>query len=151
MRSMRRKRRCLEKPRINMTPMIDMVFLLLTFFVLTFRVFTPEGDFNVQMSLTGQAMPVESTDESVQVRLVADAEGMLSAIQLNGENIENFDILRQRMAAIGLASPDLEVVLFLDDHLRYEYVVKAMTAVSGELHEGQIRRISRNIKFARQK
>ena len=132
-----------------MTPMIDVVFLLLTFFVLTFKIIVPEGDFNIQMAPMGQAQPIEITADSVQIRLIADAAGQLEAIQLNNDNIGNFDILRQLVSEISLAKPDLEVVLCPDEHLRYDYVIKAITAVNGELHEGQIRKISSNIKFQR--
>lgn len=148
---MRPDRPLLEKPKINMTPMIDVVFLLLVFFVVTFKIIIPEGDFNIRMSAMGdeQAVPVDT--DSVQIRLIADANGRLSAIQLNGEEIDNFDLLRQRVLAISLATPDLEVVLFPDEHLRYEYFIQAITAVNGEIHEGQIRKICEKIKFIRQK
>ena len=147
---MPRKRRLLEKPKINMVPMIDLVFLLLTFFVLTFRIVITEGDFNVQMSAMGQAQFVEMDTDSVQIRLVADENGLLSAIQLNGNNIENFALLRKLVSEIALTKPDMEVVLSPDEHLHYEYVIQAITAVNGELHEGHFRKITDNIKFARE-
>ena len=148
---MARNRRPLGKPQINMTPMIDVVFLLLTFFVMTFKIIIPEGDFNVKMSAQGPQQPADVPTDPVQVRLLADADGLLAAIQLNDETIGNFDLLRQRMLAASWANPHLEVVLFPDEHLRYEYVIKAVTAVNGEIREGQIRKICDSIKFARQK
>ena len=147
---MHRKRRLLEKPKINMTSMIDVVFLLLTFFVMTFKIIVPEGDFNVQMAPAGLRLPAEITADSVQVRLIADAAGRLSAIQLGNENVKDFDLLRKNVSEISLLKPDLEVVLFPDEHLRYDYVIKAVTAVNGELHEGQIRKICGSIKFRRE-
>jgi biopolymer transport protein ExbD len=147
---MHRKRPLLEKPLINMTPMIDVVFLLLAFFVMTFKIIVPEGDFNIQMSAAGQVPGVEVETDSVQVRLRADENGSLSGIQLNGDPIDNFDLLRQRVSAISQTKPDLEVVLYCDEHLHYEYVIKAITAVNGEWHEGQIRKICDNIRFARE-
>ena len=146
---MQHKRRLLEKPKINMTPMIDVVFLLLTFFVLTFKIIVPEGDFNVQMSAAGQAVPVNIEGNSIQVRLIANAEGRLAEIRLDDEEIENFDLLRRRVSIIVLTKPDLEVVLCPDEHLYYEYVIGAISAVNAEFHEGQIRKICENIKFAR--
>ena len=146
---MRRNRRPLEKPKINMTPMIDVVFLLLIFFVLTFKFIMPEGDFNVRMSPMGQAHATPLDTDSVQIRLTANDNGSLSAIQLNGEIMENFDMLRQRVSAISLTMPDLEVELFPDEHLRYEYVIRTITAVSGEIRDGQIRNNSVKIKFVR--
>ena len=151
MHVMLRKRKILSKPQINMTPMIDVVFLLLTFFVMTFKIIVPEGDFNVQMPPQGQAQAAEIDTDSVQVRLLADADGLLAAIQLNGEDIDGFDRLRQRVSAISKAKPDLAAALMPDEHLRYEYVIRTITAISGEFHEGQIRKICDNIKFVRQK
>ena len=147
---MHRTRRLLEKPKINMTPMIDVVFLLLAFFVLTFKIIIPEGDFNIRMSPMGQAQPVEEPDvDSVRVRLVADADGLLASIQMDDEDVEDFDRLRQRVSALCLTKPDLEVVLCPDEHLHYEYFIQAITAVNGEWHEGRIRKICDNIKFTR--
>jgi len=145
MHVMLRNRPPLENPRINMTPMIDVVFLLLIFFVLTFRIIIPEGDFNVRMSPMGQAQVIDIDTDSIQVRLLADEDGSLSAIQLNGEGIENFDLLRQHVSAISLTQPDLGVDLFLDEHLRYDYVIRAITAV----HDENIR--EREIRFVRQR
>ena len=148
---MHRNRRPLEKPKINMTPMIDVVFLLLIFFVLTFKLIIPEGDFNVRMSPMGQAQAATVDADTVQIRLTAHADGSLSAIQLNGEGMENFDILRQRVSAISLSKPELQVELFPDEHLQYEYVIRTITAVSGEVHDGQILKNSVKITFIRQK
>ena len=136
-----------------MTPMIDVVFLLLTFFVLTFRIIIPEGDFNVRMSPAGQVQGAETNIDSMQIRLIAHENGSLLAIQLNGEDIQNanFDILRRCVSEISLADPDLEVELFPDEHLRYEYIIRAITAVNGEIRDGKIRKICDKIKFVRQK
>ena len=129
-----------------MIPMIDMVFLLLIFFVLTFRFIIPEGDFNIQMSPMGEAQHDEVDTDSVLVRLIADDDGQLVAIQLNDtllndEGIEHFEHLRQQVSAMGRAKPDLEVELFPDEHLRYEYAVRAITAIAATTD---------NIKFLRQ-
>jgi biopolymer transport protein ExbD len=147
---MNRKRQSLERPKINMTPMIDVVFLLLTFFVMTFRIIIPEGDFNIRMSPMGQALPAAIDTDSVQIRLLAHADGALSAIRLNDEFVENFDLLRQRVSTIHAVKPNAKIELCADDHLRYEYSIRAITAVNGEIHEGQIRKICDQIQFVRQ-
>jgi hypothetical protein len=86
----------------------------------------------------------------VQVRLRADENGRLAEILLNGDMIDRFDLLRQRVSGISMTKPDLEVILYCDEHLHYEYVIGAITAVNGEWHEGQIRKICDNIKFVRE-
>ena len=41
----------LEKLEMNMTPMIDVCFQLIIFFMLSLRLFSPEGDFSIKMPL----------------------------------------------------------------------------------------------------
>ena len=38
-----------EKIELQMTPMIDIVFQLLVFFIMTFKIVSMEGDFNIRM------------------------------------------------------------------------------------------------------
>ena len=38
-----------QETNLQMTAMIDIVFLLLVFFVMTFKIIAPEGDFNIKM------------------------------------------------------------------------------------------------------
>ena len=40
-----------DKVDINMTPMIDVVFQLLSFFVMSFKIVAQEGDFNIKMPI----------------------------------------------------------------------------------------------------
>ena len=40
-----------QKVELQMTPMIDIVFQLLIFFIITFKIVAPEGDFNIKMPL----------------------------------------------------------------------------------------------------
>ena len=134
-----------------MTPMIDVVFLLLAFFVLTFRIIVPEGDFNVQMMPQGQAVSQDTDTDSVKIRLLAQADGSLSAILLEGEPVEYFEHLRQRVSVIVLRNPDLSVEMFPDEHLHYAHIIDAITAVNGEIRDGQIRKITDNIKFVRER
>lgn len=148
---MNRKRPSLERPKINMTPMIDVVFLLLTFFVMTFKIIIPEGDFHIEMAPQGEAQPAIADPDSVQVRLFAHEDGSLAAIQLDGEPIEHFALLRQRVSGLCEKNTGLTVVLFPDEHLTYLHVIEAITAVNGEFQEGNIRKICGNIKFVRQK
>ena len=42
-----------EKIELQMTPMIDIVFQLLVFFIMTFNVVAQEGDFNIRMPAIG--------------------------------------------------------------------------------------------------
>ena len=48
-------RRSEENVELMMTPMIDIVFQLLVFFIMTFKIVAPEGDFNIKMPMAAPA------------------------------------------------------------------------------------------------
>lgn len=145
-----------EKINLMMTPMIDVVFQLLIFFMLNLRIVAPEGDFNIKMPLGAAAERVvpDIPLPAIQVRLVADAEGRLSAIRMGDRPLGNFAELHENiLAMVGDVGPggvmgDTEVEIDADYDLRYEYVVEAMTAISGRVRGNEIIPLVEKIKFA---
>lgn len=143
---------------LQMTPMIDIVFQLLVFFVMTFKIAAPEGDFNIRMPLVAPSEGIPEPDAlpPITIRLSALSDGRLAGIQFGNRQLSNFLELRQRM--IEMLGPDpgpsvvqsTEVELDCDYHLRYEYVIEAITAVSGYIDEksGQVIKLVEKIKFA---
>ncbi|MGL4594377.1 MAG: ExbD/TolR family protein [Thermoguttaceae bacterium] len=153
---MKRKKTGHKKIELNMTSMIDVVFLLLVFFVMTFKIVAPEGDFSIKMP-PASAEPEQNLDqppEPLRVQLTAAKNGSLANIYIGTRNLQrNFDALRrvvleeiQRRGGPDRANVDVE--LAPDDRLRYEFVIDALTAVSGEVRDGQIYKICDKIKFA---
>ena len=149
-------RRRLEKVAVNMTPMIDVVFQLMIFFMLTSNIIAPEGDFDVRMPLSkSSAEPLDDLQlPPIQVRLVSDAEGMLTGILMNGEPVKDFDELRQRVASFvdialesGASLEDVELEIDSDYQLDYINVVDAITAVSGRIENGQLIEMVKKISF----
>jgi biopolymer transport protein ExbD len=138
-----------DKIELQMTPMIDVVFQLLIFFMLTFKLAVPEGDFYVNMPLMAAAPGQADVDfqQEIKVRLRADSAGVLAAVLLNDRPLpgntpeEMIDALRSEIRGIvalfGGGPPDEgpEVEIDADYHLRYQYTISATTACSGELVE----------------
>ncbi|MFP6658896.1 MAG: biopolymer transporter ExbD, partial [Pirellulales bacterium] len=56
-----------DKVELQMTPMIDIVFQLLVFFILTFKVVAQEGDFDIRMPVMGA--PQEQLEEAEKTTL----------------------------------------------------------------------------------
>jgi biopolymer transport protein ExbD len=145
----------------QMTPMIDVVFQLLTFFILSFKVVSLEGDFNIKMPL-GAAVPGKITDATVppmKVRMTADDNGNLASLKLNEAGFPNgnegFDALRSKISKIltDAGGPGMretaEVELDCDFNLKYEYVIQAITAVSGyKQADGTLVRLVEKVKFS---
>ncbi len=149
----------IEKLEMNMTPMIDVCFQLIIFFMLSLRLYSPEGDFSVKMPLAApqQGLPDESQTPPVQIRLRADRHGNLAGIQMGQRMLATFrELQRQVREVAGLdrgpaATPaSAEVELDCDYNLKFEYVVSALTAISGYVADDKqtIIRMIEKIKFA---
>lgn len=143
-----------EKIELNMTAMIDVVFMLLAFFIMTFKIVAPEGDFSVKMPLGQSSSQSVETNDPIQVRLSSDASGHLANITLAGQPLgDNFNQLRARihkLSGVGDAptkASDLIVELDPDNRLRYEYTIDAITAVSGFTRAGRTYPLVENIRF----
>jgi len=183
---------------MNMMPMIDVCFQLIIFFMLSLRLFSPEGDFNINMPMAAPTAAVASPDQIpiMKVRLRARADGELAAVQfgdrllgkqsleelhrvvatMNAELAEAatatqrqeivdrlellrsevcrkvFQPLRQEVRKMvgdkaGPGAENTELELDCDYHLKYVYVMEAITAVSGYREGKEVTTLVGKIKF----
>ena len=146
-----------DKIPIDMTPMIDIVFQLLTFFCMTLRVSSAEGDFNIKMPLAAPraGLPDPNQLPPMKVRMRADGSGNLVELSLNDRSFSGHDRFKQlhnyiaSLVGEGSLAASAEVELDCDFRLKYEYVIEAITAVSGTVGpDGQIIKLVEKIKFA---
>jgi biopolymer transport protein ExbD len=152
-----RNREEAKKNALNMTSMIDIVFLLLVFFVMTFKIVELEGDFSVRMPLAGSdSVTMDPTDLPLKLRLRADESGRLTSMSLNEIDLgTNFDQLRANVVQlVGPATPvegddGPEIEIDTDYNLRYEYVIDSITAVSGYKDGNEVVKLIEKIKFAK--
>jgi biopolymer transport protein ExbD len=148
-----------ESVEIQMTPMIDIVFQLLVFFIMTFKIVSLEGDFNIKMPLAApsEGLPDEDKLPPMKVRLRASGSGELAQISLNDNNFgTDFRSLHNYIISIigdergpGSVQETAEVELDCDYNLKYDNVIRAVTAVSGFVDDnGDIVKLVEKIKFA---
>jgi biopolymer transport protein ExbD len=143
--------------QLSMTSMIDIVFLLLIFFILTFKIAEVEGDFSVRMPLAGSdSVSMDPADLPLKLRMRADERGRLTSIALNEIDLgQDFDQLRANIVSlIGTTTPAAagegpELEIDTDYNLRYEHVISAITAVSGYKDGNQVVKLIEKIKFAK--
>lgn len=139
-----------------MTPMIDIVFQLLVFFIMTFKIVTQEGDFNVKMPLAAASgAEVDPSALDMTLRLTANGEGELTGMQLNDKSFEQFDDLHLYVISlVGGDQPDsfresAEIEIDADYQLKYEYVIRAVTAVTGYRNDSDdIVKLIEKIRFS---
>lgn len=128
-----------EDVKLQMTPMIDIVFQLMVFFVFTFKITLPEGDFNVRMPAEAGVAAMPSETPILRVRLTANEDRDLGSVSLGDVQITGNDPFGQLRGQIrgmvddsaGPGSVDQEVEIEADYDLKYKYVMDAMTAITG--------------------
>ncbi|MFH5803216.1 ExbD/TolR family protein [Alienimonas sp. DA493] len=148
-----------EKIAPQMAPMIDVVFQLLIFFMLTLKIVAPEGEFGINMPLGQGNSESDSLIPEMDVRVLATPTGELGALQLNGVNLGNdeaaFAELTSKIRAIAgdpsgeTPNEELSVTIDPDYDLNYRWFIKTVGAVSGDkLPDGTTVPLVGNIKFA---
>jgi biopolymer transport protein ExbD len=148
-----------DKVELQMTPMIDIVFQLNVFFLFTFKIIMPEGDFNIRMPATEAARAADPS-EMLPMALVMKAGpgGTLAELRVDnrplGNGEEAFARLRQyvrdRITDAGGpgSAADQEIEVDCDYDLHYDYVIKAITAVTGYIdRDGQRHQLMERIRF----
>ena len=162
-----------EKIEAQMAPMIDVVFQLLIFFMLTLKIVEPEGDFTVNMPIGASAPASDSPKPPViKVRMKADpVTGEMYSMtiarkelfaNLGGSQEEkaagafqrlNSEILRVIGSPNNPLAEDQEVELDPDYELNSKYLINAIGACRGRVQrnpDGTAQMIDyiKNIKFA---
>ena len=115
---MRLARRSIKKARIEIIPMIDTIFFLLVFFMIsTLSMARYSGlPVNLPKAATGQQQP----SESAAITIAPDGKVAIDKQAVPRENVRR--ILQQRLAA----KPDLLVLINADEHVEHGLVVEIM-------------------------
>ncbi|HEY7164166.1 MAG TPA: biopolymer transporter ExbD [Candidatus Binatia bacterium] len=117
---MRLARRNIKKARIEIIPMIDTIFFLLVFFMIsTLSMARYTGlPVNLPKAASGQQAP----SESAAVTITQDGKVFIDKQEVPRENVRA--ILQQRLAV----KPDLLVLINGDEHVEHGVVVDIMDA-----------------------
>lgn len=153
---MKFKSRSNEKVEMQLTSMIDIIFLLLIFFVMTFKIAAQEGDFNIRMPIGGGSGPNDTTNLPIKLRLRSNTDGELVDIVVDDTRSFGNDFGKLRAFILqqtgGSAPPNPEdgpeVEIDLDYNLRYAHVISAISAITGQRQGDKIDRLVERIKFA---
>jgi biopolymer transport protein ExbD len=117
-------RRTLEDPAINLTPLIDVVFLLLIFFMVT-TTFTRETRLAVNLP-EADAAPAEQQQNQIEV--LVNQNGRYS---INNELLSDNqrDTLRDRLVQVAGGNLNQTILLIADAESSHQAVITAMDAI----------------------
>lgn len=109
-----------EDPGLNLTPMIDVVFLLLIFFMLATTFMDPEKDVNLDLPSTSDGGSSSDEIEEIIVNVMVDGSFIV-----NGEVMDENGMLA-KMSQASAQDPETQVTIRGDRQTAYENVVQVM-------------------------
>ncbi len=112
-----------EEPDINLTPLIDVVFLLLIFFMVS-TTFNKESEIKIELpTAEGEVKPVEART----VEILIDARGRFFVNQQEVINTR-VDTLKRAIAKEAGDDPQPRILLSADRQTPHQAVITAMDA-----------------------
>lgn len=127
-----------EQPQLNLTPMIDVVFLLIVFFMVATKFTELERDIELQLPEVSQATTLTAKPEARQVVVLASGQ-----ILLDGEEVDAGQLTSQ-LAAAREEYPALSVVIRGAGDGLYQNVAEALAACK----EARITNVNLSVKLA---
>lgn len=112
-----------EEPDVNLTPMIDVVFLLLLFFMVSTS-FIRESSLKVDLpEASGQALTEEETPIDIIIR--ANGEVLINETPIA---VATRDALRDLLKTTAGDNADPHIIISADANAEYQHIVTAMDA-----------------------
>ena len=126
------KHRRNTRPEMDMTPMIDIVFLLIIFFMVGTRFSEIEQKFEIELPTAAPMQTLSRQPDPLIVNVTRDGN-----MAINGEQLE-YDEVRTQLIAAKKAWEDQPVLIRGDGDGTYQAVINVMNLC----HEVEIRRFS---------
>jgi biopolymer transport protein ExbD len=121
--------------RVDMTPMVDVAFLLLIFFMVTTVFRRPLA---MEINVPEKDQTVEVKESNVMTIYVSEDGSMVYDVGRQGLNPLTWDDLRETLVLEGDYNPELIVLVKVDRKARYETMVDMLDT----LDEAQMTRFS---------
>lgn len=129
-----------ELPSVNLTSMIDVVFLLIIFFMVGTQFTNSERQIDLQLANVGELKPMVTPPDQ---RVISVDE--LGQYQLDGQPV-SLEQLTQRLQSMRARFPELRAVVRADQKVQHQYVA----AVYAAAERAGVTRLSSAVNSSRQ-
>jgi biopolymer transport protein ExbD len=114
----------IKKPRIEMLPLIDIVFLLLVFFI--YAMLSMAVHHSMPVSLPVSSTAQIDTEQSLTVSVMQNGEIFLDKIKISMEELQ---LVLQDKAQRASDGKDVQVDLFADEALSYQELYRVLDII----------------------
>jgi biopolymer transport protein ExbD len=129
---MKIERRDQQTVELQMGPMIDMVFLLLVFFMVTAKPIEPESDVGIQLPGTVQQEEIVELPDEQRIEIRPDGQVVLNDMPLDDAASSDLPqltaTLKRFKEATEANNADPLVTVDADDEVRHQRIVDVMNA-----------------------
>lgn len=115
-----------ESPELNLTPLIDVVFLLLIFFMVST---TFDKESRIKVELPTAATQDEKVEEEKVLNITVDAQGRFYVDQQEVINVET-EVLKRAIEKVAGEQRDMPVIITADARAPFQAVFKVMDVTS---------------------
>lgn len=112
----------LDEPQLNLTPMIDIVFLLIIFFMVGTRFSERENQYDVQLPTATAVAPMTAAPDAIVINVARNGD-----ITVNGDELSLAE-LRQLLQEAVANYPKQSAMIRGDGEGAYQNVINAMDA-----------------------
>ena len=126
---MARKKAEIEEVPMELTPMIDVVFLLLIFFIVTMKFKVLEGKLETELPKDVGVNPQEIDEilEKIEIDIQPDKSREYGILLLvNSRKMESFAAFRDELARWKKVDDDTKATLYPSSTINYEQVIKVI-------------------------
>jgi biopolymer transport protein ExbD len=114
-----------DEPAVNLTPLIDVVFILLIFFMVS-TTFQRESEIKIELP-EASAEPLEERKELLEIVIDADGHYFIDEQQVVNTELETLQTAIRKFLG---EQTEIPVVIRADRRTPYESVVRAMDATA---------------------
>jgi len=111
-----------DEPVLNLTSLIDVVFLLLVFFMVTTTFLKPEQEIEIDLPTAESGTPLEVEPDELVIHVTKDGHYALAGAEITR------DALEQALERAARRDPETAVIIRGDRATRHESIVAVMDA-----------------------